>query len=70
MLNQDMSMGRPRNTELSTPLEVAMPQKLLDYLDSLHTKGGFGSSRADIVRNFTWKEVNRLIEVGRLNERP
>jgi hypothetical protein len=44
--------------------------KLLDYLQDLADKQGFGgSSKSAVARNFIWKEVNRLIEVGRLPER-
>lgn len=59
-------MARPRNTEASTPVEVALSPKLLAYLDALKEAEGFGSSRAEIIRNFVWKEVNRLIEAGRI----
>jgi hypothetical protein len=34
----------------------------------LKEKDGFGSSRPEIIRNFVWKEIHRLIEVKRLPE--
>lgn len=49
-----------------TPVEFKASPKLLAYLDALKNEEAFGNSRAEIVRNFVWKEVNRLIEVGRL----
>jgi hypothetical protein len=61
-------MARPRNSEASVVVEVTIPPKLVRYLDALKDKGGFGVSRPDVVREFVWKEVNRLIEVGRLEE--
>lgn len=59
-------MARPRNPEASVLVEVSMSPKLLKYLDELKEQDGHGASRPDIIRNFVWKEVNRLIEVGRL----
>jgi hypothetical protein len=61
-------MARPRSTETSIPVEVGLSPKLLKYLDQLKGKEGFGSSRPDIIRTLIWKEINRLIEVGRLKE--
>lgn len=59
-------MARPRNPEASVTIEIQVSPKLLAYLDRLKEAEGFGSSRPEIIRNFVWKEVNRLIEVGRL----
>lgn len=59
-------MARPRNQEASAIVEVAMTPKLVQCLDALKDLEGYGNSRAEIIRNFVWKEVNRLIEVGRL----
>jgi hypothetical protein len=59
-------MARPRNAEASVKVEVLMTPKLGEYLDALKEMEGFGTSRPDIIRNFVWQEVNRLIEVGRL----
>jgi metal-responsive CopG/Arc/MetJ family transcriptional regulator len=61
-------MARPRNSEASVVVEVTLPPKLVKYLDVLKEKGGFGASRPDAIRELVWKEVNRLIEVGRLKE--
>lgn len=59
-------MGRPKNTHETIPVEFAASAKLIHYLDELQREEGFGSSRAEIARTFVWKEVNRLIETGRL----
>jgi hypothetical protein len=59
-------VGRPRNTEASIKIEVLVSPKLAKYLDTLKVEEAFGNSRPEIIRNFVWKEVNRLIEVGRL----
>lgn len=62
--------GRPKNTEKSASLLVSgVEPKLLKYLDELKTKQGFGKSHSEIARLFIWHEVNRLIEVGRLQEK-
>lgn len=42
--------------------------KLIKYLDILKGKDGFGASRPEIIRALVWKEINRLIEAGRLKE--
>ena len=59
-------MARPRNPQASVKVEVLMTPKLGAYLDALKEMEGFGNSRPEIIRNFVWQEVNRLIEVGRL----
>lgn len=65
--NQD---GRPSSQEPTTSFEVSgVESKLIDYLDALVAKQGFGNSRSAVARNFIWMEVNRLIEAGRLEER-
>lgn len=61
-------MARPRTPDTVT-IELAISEKLVAYLDELKTMDGFGNSRPEIIRNFVWKEINRLIEVGRLAER-
>ena len=61
-------VGRPRNPESSVPVEVSLTPKTIKYLDTLRGKEGFGYSRQEIIRNFIWIEINRLIEAGRLNE--
>lgn len=62
--------GRPRNEEATTSLTVtAVEPKLVAYLDDLHKMQGFGNSVSAIARGFIWKEVNRLIETGRLKPR-
>lgn len=61
-----MSGGRPKNHRDPVTIEFAASPKLADCLDTLKANEGYGNSRAEIARNFVWKEVNRLIEVERL----
>ena len=62
--------GRPRNNEPTGTLEVTgVEPKLLEYLEDLRKAQGFGNSMSAIARGFIWKEVNRLIESGRLKQR-
>jgi hypothetical protein len=68
-------MGRPTKSEggeepALVKFEMGVEPKLLDYLGDLVKKQGFGNSKSAIARSFIWLEVNRLIEVGRLSERP
>lgn len=59
--------GRPKNEEESASFEVTgVEPKLLVYLEELRRMQGFGNSQSAIARNFVWKEVNRLLETGRL----
>jgi hypothetical protein len=60
--------GSPKPKRTNNIL-VSAPSVLHEYLEDLKVMRGFGSSKAEIMRNFTWKEVNRLIEVGRLDPR-
>ena len=61
-------MARPRNPEATVLLEVGFSPKTIKYLDILRDKEGFGATRPEIVRNFVWKEINRLLETNRLKE--
>ena len=61
-------MARPKNTEATVYFEIGFSPKGVQYIDQLKDKDGFGSSRAEIIRSFVWKEINRLIEAGRLDE--
>ena len=62
--------GRPRNDLETETLEVTgVEPKLVAYLEDLRKVQGFGNSLSAIARGFIWKEVNRLIEVGRLRSR-
>jgi hypothetical protein len=61
-------MARPRNPDATVLVEVGLTPKAVRYLDTLKDKDGFGASRAEIIRNFIWKEINRLIEENRLKE--
>jgi len=62
-------MARPRNREASVKIEVLVTPKLAAYLDELKDMEGFGNSRPAVIRHFAWKEVNRLIEARRLEEK-
>jgi hypothetical protein len=61
-------MARPKNPEATVVLEVGFTPKAIKYLDVLKEMDGFGTSRAEIIRAFVWKELNRLIEVERLQQ--
>jgi hypothetical protein len=62
--------GRPRNEEKTSQLVVSgVEPKLLLYLEDLRKMQGFGNGDATIARGFIWKEINRLIEAGRLKQR-
>lgn len=62
--------GRPKNDEATRTLEVTGAEpKLLAYLEELRKMQGFGNSISAIARGFVWKEVNRLIETGRLKQK-
>lgn len=63
-------MGRPKNAESTVLVEVGFTPKAIKYLDLLKEKDGFGNSRSEIIRNFVWKELHRLIEMKRLDELP
>jgi hypothetical protein len=45
-------------------VQIQASPRLVAYLDDLVAGEGHGHSRAEVARNFVWKEVNRLIEVG------
>ncbi|MGE0357138.1 MAG: hypothetical protein AB7P08_09505 [Burkholderiales bacterium] len=49
--------------------DVTCEPKLIEYLEELIELQGFGNSKSAIARQFIWKEVNRLIEAGRLPQR-
>jgi hypothetical protein len=60
------SGGRPKGEKPTKAVPVTATPKLYEYLGDLVEMEGFGTSRAEVARNFVWKEVNRLIETGRL----
>jgi len=62
-------MAGQRKTQDSDSVEFAAPPKLVAYLNDLVEQEGFGTTRAEIARNFVWKEINRLIESNRLKQR-
>lgn len=62
-------MARPKNIQASVTIELIVTPKLVAYLDELKEAEGYGVTRSEIIRNFVWKEVNRLIETGRLKSK-
>lgn len=62
-------LGRPKNRFKSVTVTITATPKLFQYLDDLIEEEGFGNSRAEIAKNFVWKEINRLISVGNLDRR-
>ena len=62
-------MARPKTPEAAVNLEFGISEQLAAYLDELKELEGFGNSRPEIIRNFVWKEIHRLIEVGRLKQK-
>lgn len=50
------------------PLEFAATPKLMKFLQELVRMEGYGNSKAEVARNFVWKEVNRLREIGKLQD--
>lgn len=61
--------GRPRATKGTKAVPVNATPKMLEYLDEIVAMEGYGSSRAEVARNFVWREINRLLEVGRLQSK-
>ncbi len=61
--------GRPKNLHKSVTVTITATPKLAQYLDDLIKEEGFGNSRAEIAKNFVWKEINRLISAGNLDRR-
>lgn len=47
-------------------IQVQVSPKLLEKLKELREMEGFGETYEEIIRNFTWLEINRLIAVRRL----
>ena len=60
-------VGRPRNRHKTITVAITVTTKLVQYLDDLINEEGFGNSRAEIAKNFVWKEINRLISTGNLD---
>lgn len=58
-------MARPRTQHVKTVIEIGLSPTLLEYIDALVKLEGFGDSRPEVIRNFVWLEVNRLIAAGR-----
>ena len=62
-------MGRPKNEQGKITIEIQVTSKLVEYLDELKSMEGFGESRQEIVKNFVWTAVNKLILEKRLEQR-
>ena len=68
MATKKKGPGRPKHEEPSATLELTIPPRLAEYLDDLLELQGFGNSRQEIIRQFVWNEINRLIP-SRLKQR-
>ena len=62
-------MPEKKGAKRTRPIELAATPRLIGYLDDIVELEGFGNSRAEVARNFVWKEVNRLIEKKRITQR-
>ena len=62
-------MGRPKNEQAKVTVELQATRKLVAYLDELRKMEGFGESRQEIVKNFVWAAINKLILEKRLKQR-
>jgi hypothetical protein len=62
-------MARPRNEEDKITVELQLSVKLVGYLDELKDKQGFGETRQEILKNFAWESINKLILEKRLKEK-
>jgi hypothetical protein len=62
-------MARPKNEEDKITTELQLSVKLVEYLDELKEKQGFGETRQEIIKNFVWDRINRLILEKRLKEK-
>jgi hypothetical protein len=62
-------MGRPKNPTAKITIEVQASPKLIGYLDVLRKMEGFGESRQEIVKNFVWAGINRLLLEKRLKQK-
>jgi hypothetical protein len=58
--------GEPEDGSRHPLIKVRMSPKLIAYLDELVKVEGYGEDREEVMRNFVWAEINRLISVGRL----
>jgi hypothetical protein len=61
-------VGRPKNPDALVPLEVGLQAKAMKYIDILSKKGGFGSTRPEVIRFCVWHVIHDLIEKKRLPE--
>jgi hypothetical protein len=60
--------GRPKRVPGTKAVPVNATPLLIAYLNVLAKKHRYGTTRAEVARNFVWKEVNRLIETNALQE--
>lgn len=49
-------------------MDIELSPTLLAYINELVEMQGFGATREIVIGRFVWKEVNRLIEAGRLKQ--
>ena len=59
-------MPKKQGEKKTGRVDFAASQRFLAYIDELIAMEGFGNSRGEVARRFVWKEINRLIEAGRL----
>jgi hypothetical protein len=62
-------MARPKNPTTKITVELQASAKLIAYLDALRKMEGFGESRQDIVKNFVWAGINKLLLEKRLKQK-
>ena len=62
-------MARPKNPTAKITVELQASAKLIAYLDALRKMEGFGESRQDIVKNFVWAGINKLLLEKRLKQK-
>ncbi len=62
-------MARPKNSTAKITVELQASAKLIAYLDALRKMEGFGESRQDIVKNFVWAGINKLLLEKRLKQK-
>jgi hypothetical protein len=62
-------MARPKNPSAKITIEIQASEKLVGYLDALRKMEGFGESRQEIVKNFVWGGINKLLLEKRLKQK-
>jgi hypothetical protein len=62
-------VARPKNPTARITVELQASPKLIAYLDALREMEGFGESRQEIVKNFVWAGINKLLLEKRLKQK-